>query len=405
MDKNFYDSNLFDCNGIYLEPRLQEYIKKKKYYKENRIETEIPLEKEFNITKEDLRKIKALLRGDKDIYNHKKQDEYTDYVEMTGFEMDPDKMYKSDPRFSRYLKKVKRDKDALKQRDNVYNLDENYYDNILDDEYHEDIDEKEIMRNQKIKNTKNNEDYNDNYERYDKYINNKKNYDNFDNNDVTDYDYDINFSENSKLDTKFNNKYKYSNPFSSTSGRIYNNYPPTIQNKLKIHPMQNNKSIKNPTRHDYRIDKVIGNLETYGSKINNTYKAYRESDFDDEFKSSRPFVDCKNKKYINTSSYKKTPYMGRGDGQRDVAFESEMLYGKNSRTRNYSDKDLNQQYLEQNSGLPSRGTKSLGYNNPVEHYFDYITDDIQDPDHVVFERGIPTRLDNHAISRDRKSVV
>lgn len=48
-------------------------------------------------------------------------------------------------------------------------------------------------------------------------------------------------------------------------------------------------------------------------------------------------------------------------------------------------------------GVPSHTTKSYGFNDPFEHYFDYIDNDIQDPDHVVlpFPRGgISARLEN-----------
>lgn len=51
-----------------LEPRLQEYITKKKYYTDNDIAPSVPLEKEFQITSLDIKIIKAHFRGEKDIY-------------------------------------------------------------------------------------------------------------------------------------------------------------------------------------------------------------------------------------------------------------------------------------------------------------------------------------------------
>ena len=159
--------------------------------------------------------------------------------------------------------------------------------------------------------------------------------------------------------------------------RIYDNYPPTVQNNLRIYPMQNNKSIKQPTMHDTRIGGVIGDLETYASKINKTYQF--KSEIDNESKHVIPCVNSKGKNYINTAAYKSVPYIGRGDGVRDISIETEMIQGISGRTRRYSnDKTLDQLYLEQNSGLPARGAKSLGYKNPIEHYFDYISDDIQE---------------------------
>lgn len=66
---------------IMLEPRLQEYIKKKSYYKHNSIEPCIKPEIEFCITDRDKRIIKDFLKGKTDIYtptgsamNHLKKD-------------------------------------------------------------------------------------------------------------------------------------------------------------------------------------------------------------------------------------------------------------------------------------------------------------------------------------------
>lgn len=56
-------------NNIMLEPRLQEYINKKKYYKKYNINPSISLEKEFSITNYDKKIIKRFFKGKKDMYN------------------------------------------------------------------------------------------------------------------------------------------------------------------------------------------------------------------------------------------------------------------------------------------------------------------------------------------------
>jgi hypothetical protein len=59
-------------------------------------------------------------------------------------------------------------------------------------------------------------------------------------------------------------------------------------------------------------------------------------------------------------------------------------------------------------GVPSHTTKSYGFNDPFEHYFDYIDNDIQEPDHVVlpFPRGgISARLENKKQVRRRVNVT
>ena len=45
-------------------------------------------------------------------------------------------------------------------------------------------------------------------------------------------------------------------------------------------------------------------------------------------------------------------------------------------------------------GNPTSKAKSLGFENPVEHFFSYIDDSIQDPDHVCFDRPQMTRTMN-----------
>lgn len=55
-------------NNIMLEPRLQEYIKKKKTYKKSGFVPCISLEKQYQITEMDIKVMKAFLKGNKQIY-------------------------------------------------------------------------------------------------------------------------------------------------------------------------------------------------------------------------------------------------------------------------------------------------------------------------------------------------
>ena len=56
-------------------------------------------------------------------------------------------------------------------------------------------------------------------------------------------------------------------------------------------------------------------------------------------------------------------------------------------------------------GYPTSKSKSLGYENPFENQFQYIDDDIQNPDHVVFDRPTATRLENRVIARPKKRDI
>lgn len=58
-----------NCNQLSLEPRLQEYIKKKKLYRDNNVEADVPLEKTYQITKDDIKIITAFFSGRRDMYD------------------------------------------------------------------------------------------------------------------------------------------------------------------------------------------------------------------------------------------------------------------------------------------------------------------------------------------------
>lgn len=237
----------FECkNGIFLEPRLQEYIKKKMFYKKNNILPNISAEQEFSITQEDVRRLKVFLKGEKDLYNFRDQERFIDENnEQPKFEFDPDAVYKADPRYKRFVKKVNRDREAIKQRHSYGEFDEDY---------------------RKV----------------------------FDQPDIDSWKDKID-------DTRNDNKY------------------------------------------------AIKNLK----KSNRTY----------------------------THPKPKRAGIVRGQdnqGIRDISTESGL----------------------QNS-LTTRGGKSIGYSNPSEHYYDYISDDFQNPNNVVFERGTPTRLDNYTTARKK----
>lgn len=349
-------NNNFECrNGIYLEPRLQEYIKKKIYYKKNKINPVVPLEQEFTISREDIRRLKAFRSGDKDIYNYKKQDMFMDEYEETPFEFDSDKLYKSDIRYQRFAKKLKKDKEAIKQRYNCDNFDKDYENsfNPITDFWNDNENTRllDIQDNNRHVNILDSRDFNIG-------------------------------TNTRRQNTEFNSEYKCNNP--KRSKLTYRNselpqYTPKIDFRNKIYPMQNNRPQQLPIDHNPRLEEIIGQLDSYGNKINSTYQYMSEMDTD--FKVTIPNVSSNGKRLVNSSSYRSVPFV-RTEGIRDIDAESEM---KNS--------------------LITRGGKSYGYDNPVEHYYDYISNDIQNPNHVVFDPGRSTRLDNHRIARPYKREI
>jgi hypothetical protein len=265
------DYNKYNCNGILLEPRLQEYIKKKKYYKSNNIQPGVPLEKEFDITQEDINLIKNLKSGNKNIYDNDAQEKL--YIKSndnfdikTGF-LDPDEMYKADPRYKNYLVKKQREQQAIDER----------------------------------------------------------------------YAYGV--PKNSREDLREK----------KPSSKLTN-----IPRDLRLYNRQPNDPF------DLKKEKVsqsVHELQTYSSKLNKMNNLKRDI--------------------------------------RDVGLEATIQCGTSTRLNPNAQIDPN---------TITRGKKSLGYENPFEHYFGYIDDDVQDPDHLVMDRGYASRLDNHNAGRYDKPM-
>jgi hypothetical protein len=108
-----------------LEPRLVEYLKRKKFYEENNINSE-GMERQYQITKKDLEKINIHNNNGR-AYTEKKvknYDEDLDLVDFSNSKFEMSNMY--DSRMERINEKVKRERDASKYKYNTTNLQRNY---------------------------------------------------------------------------------------------------------------------------------------------------------------------------------------------------------------------------------------------------------------------------------------
>ena len=354
-------SNESMCKGnIMLEPRLQEYLKKREYYQKHNIAPCIAPEEEFSITFEDKKRINAFLGGDNDIYNRKTQRRFED---MYSKDNDPDNFFfpsrelKNDPRFDRLKKKMARDKEAIKQRHNYSNY-----------QFNPTIGGGGALsgdcRNDKFLNK-----------------NNEMDEDSMDAGSGVDGLGDKLFLDS--RDFSFENEHSFK--FRPNKDIRRYNHPPKIRYNDVV-PYENltpnydtaNKS-GNELPHDNNIDDIIGKLDSYTDHVNTTYQ--QSSEMDIENKIVIPVVNCKDKKSSgNATRYQAVPFMGK-KGLRDINAESFVK-----------------------CGIPSTDTKrkSYGYSNPAEHYFDYISDDIQQANHSVlpFPRGgVATRNDNRKTAR------
>lgn len=330
-----------EYNGINLEPRLAEYIKRKRYYKQNDVYPAIPLEKTYGISESDKQIIRKFLKGK----TQKKTDRiYTDFIDPRNSKFESAK-FKDDPRYERIQNKLQRERDAQKSRNNFDIMHRNY------DMYRKDRNIATISNDQMdcdvpITTNTVTREYRRNIPNHGRGMVNRVTGNNF------------------LLDS---HEFDASNPYEvkPQQRRMMYNNPPKVQRGR----IGQNNNLNNTNN----VRRIIGELDTYRQELSHDYE--RGSDMDLDSRMVIPNINSNNKRGLGENRYNTVPYMA-GNDIRNVDIENYIKYG-----------------------VPSRGAKSLGYANPAEHYFDYIDGEIQDPDHTVFEYGIPTRLDNKRTAR------
>jgi len=196
---------------------------------------------------------------------------------------------------------------------------------------------------------------------------------------ITDYkcpsDSDIaqaNIQNNPKVENKIgiNSKFqKYSNPYAlnkenpTGNKEPWNNHvTPKIQLNQVVYDNQYNSYIK----HESSLDNILSKTKKYQQMVDKTddYSPdcnYLKLELPNKNQSSCPISD-----YLNDDSYTEN-----NGAMKNVNVENYIKYG-----------------------IPTSKAKSLGFENPAEHYFSYIDDDIQNPDHICFDRPQLTRMAN-----------
>lgn len=313
----------FDKNEITLEPRLVEYLRKKKLYKQNNIHS-ISLEREFSITNSDIAKIKNYLAGKK----IKTNEFHTDMINPESKNFESENL-QQDARLLKIKQKQQRDREAIDQRNNYDNINKKY------DMYRNDRQFASAYGNDLKSNFNPNVWLNENV-----------------NDDGSD------FEDSNPNRIQINNMQKrYSNQQNRT------NKPA----KIRYQDYMAYGCNEDLTSNNYSLDNIISKIGNYSENVERNYKYNEESDINLNLQNSN-----KNKnKREKENNYRNIPHMN-GSKLKDINIENYLCYGS----------------------TPSRGAKSLGYPNPVEHYFSYISDDISKPEHTVFEPGIPSRLYN-----------
>lgn len=355
-----------ECSGgIMLEPRLQEYLKKKRYYVENNIYQSVPVEKEYQITNTDLQLIKMYFSGDKDIYNKDK------YSKITGIKTS----YESN----------KNDYDKKK-----YFPSKSFRDG---DERVPDTRDLQVRKNANMRNMgmfvpDEGQQYYDENLRDDNLMMDSRDFPEFNPNG-----FDIKNSRfRPTIDPKIDPGKEIYNKESSPYYIDNKTYDPDPRNKRIISNLKNKiKNEKNTVSNQSNFssidnfgDNILGN-----SYYDDNYGTFSNSNEDDENHMST--LDVKNKvvipKLSNTAK--------RGQESNNYRFE----FGPGVEVRNA---ELENELMR---GMPSYRpkNKSYGYRNPSENYFDYVDMDFQNPVNSVeswSRGGAATRLENRQIAKN-----
>lgn len=374
----------FNIGSIQLEPRLQEYMRRRKFNEENDIEPAIPEEKEFCITPYDLKIIKRYNQGSKKLYTSRRLGQDPHFIKPDAFEFeDADVAFKQDPRYQRQLRKAQSHRDAQKKTRDFEGIDEDYTifhqsnpydlkpekrsqriakpyddpDNNLDDDFEGTFDDTVMMdsrdlvlgssrpvRNSSRTNARNS---------------------------TRDFDYDQ-YQKGNQKGNPDRGEYCYSpNRHSANSKSNTYHHTPKIDYRQRL--TKDRMTVAGGMEHSRELTDIIGNLDSYNKHLNKTYD-YVESEADLDTYTFTPGTRSATQR-DTASSYQAIPF-GYGNGLPDISVE-ESLKG----------------------GIRDSSKKSIGFKNPFENQFDYISQDVSDYRHTVQMWPQPTRGQNVEIAR------
>jgi len=301
-----------------LEPRLMEYLRKRRAYKQNNIDIHF-LEKEFDINDYDLKTIRTYLKGGGVKKNNR------DMIDPTQTKLPFGDMY--DPRWERLKKKQKLLNDAKVQRNNYDTISRGY----------------DMYRSDRAFASA----YGDDFRK-----------DDFKPNEW--------FDENSTFNNPNIAHVNRNNNSGLHSTNLYNSNKQMKQNY--VHPKSNyNNYAFNETIYDdpNSLDSIMKNLDKHNKQYSRPYKS--------------------NNNMFNNEIINDNDFNTHFNNNVDTNVDNFLKFGSSGKT-------------------PGRNNKAIGYPNPFEHYFSYISDDIQDPAHVVNFRGMPTRMLNHETARSNNKT-
>jgi hypothetical protein len=390
----------YDINLIQLEPRLQEYLRRKRFNEENDIEPPITEEQEFCISSHDLKIIKKHSQGKQGIHSNKylAKDADSHFVVAEGGDFEIETDFKKDPRYQRLQRKMQSHKDAQSKIRDMSGIDRDY------EIFHRMADRKTSNTNGRIPINVNDEpqcqanpyDLSNSHGQknpfdrpdqrpmrmtkpYDEPNQPDDRMDLMDNGDVSFMMDSRDFVLDSGRQTRKNNVKERErscyNPNRKSGNENTYNHPPKISYHQYIMPQR----VSGGLEHSRNVNEVIGDLDQYNKHLNNTYE-YIQSDADLDTKTFTSGQRTGTQREMH-NSYQSVPFM-YGNGLPDITVE-ESLKG----------------------GIRDSSKKSIGFRNPFENQFAYISKDISDANHTVQMWPQTTRGRSSQIARPNSSAV
>lgn len=383
--------------GIMLEPRLQEYLKKKKYYKDNNIEPCISIEKEYLITGRDKKFLKEFIKGRRDMYKRENK------------QLKSERRHKPQPKRSFPSKQFRNNDPRVPElKNNTHEMPLNrgmFVPEGEDELYYEDPIRKvdAIMDARDLKSSTDEYNHKDPYNsygfRYDK--GGQQGFD-LDNNRFDPRSDPRMYPgiEKQKQD-KYKSQYRTSPPPDHSQGTesLDKYFTQRIlgdsKEKAKLNKITEDdlfsteygrfKNFDVMEAHDYTF---LGEKERKRSKRPNAIYGEcdrpsfsEKSDMDLDNKVVVPNMSSRDKRELSTFDYRMGQYDTSDMQFRNTELETNMV-----------------------RGMPDATKKSYGYRNPAEHYYQYIDEDFQNPDNsdLPFARGgESTRRSNKGLARQK----
>lgn len=395
IESTIYKDSPYEQDVLMMEPKLREYLDRKKYYDRYNVIPSVPLEEQLGISKEEIKILKMYMEGGQMI-----TEPLLVEMKVTKF---PSEDLKNDRRLVQLREKMEKDKKLIEDHRNCRDI-------------YKPMEDKPAPITYELPAT--------DEER-----------------DLEGYKQPL-FLDDLYFDVDARDKANYK-PGALLKPKYIR--PPRLQYNQTQHWQQYN-SIKDHMKHDPKIIPVMCELDTYVDNTNTLYQHSKEMDHEKRVKGSHknyiqehlcypstakkqpvPYLKPKELKHINKMIKLGKPYYDIKDYSEDYSYDKMdldydnkiMRPGKSSPNKkneyiNTSEfqpipfmaakAEIRDIDLETNvkCGYTEHGKRSYGYKNPSEHYFNYISDEIQCADSTVlpFPRGgIMTRDDNHATAR------